>query len=170
MKIGPMYLSYIGMVFLPMDIFNKCGAHVHIKINFKETCNTKNVTFHGYFHCVKFHFDRSKGKKIHFWGVFLPGFTHLRFMRINIFPQLGLLDCCHLSSMLKKILLQLVCRKTLFCLDYLAKLRGRYCLDWHIQPIAWTLAVIYPPTPGGEMVGLVALAVIKMSKMDVHVC
>ena len=21
----------------------------------QDTCNTKNVTFHGYFHCVKFH-------------------------------------------------------------------------------------------------------------------
>ena len=33
-----------------------------IKLIFKETCNTNIFTFHGYFHCVKFDFDRSKGK------------------------------------------------------------------------------------------------------------
>src|SRR4029434_5552979 len=33
-----------------------------IKLIFKETCNTNIFTFHGYFHCVKFHFDTSKGK------------------------------------------------------------------------------------------------------------
>ena len=112
------------------DIFNKCGAHVHIQINFKdtsntkkvtfhvyfyyvkfycgrskgekkpiwvyfghirlvytqlicilkfifkETCNTKNATLHGYFHCVKFYFDRSKGKKLHFWGIVAWHYQH----------------------------------------------------------------------------------------------
>ena len=43
---------------------------------FKETCDTENVTFHGYFYCVKSNFDRSKGNK------FLGLMTHLRFMRI----------------------------------------------------------------------------------------
>ena len=33
------------------------------KLIFKETCNTKNVTFHVNFHSGKFHCDRSKGKK-----------------------------------------------------------------------------------------------------------
>src|SRR4029434_2930323 len=36
------------------------------KLISKETCNTKKVTFHVYFYYVKFHFDRSKGKKLHF--------------------------------------------------------------------------------------------------------
>ena len=55
------------------------------KLISKETCNTKKVTFHGYFHCVKFYFDRSKGEKLHFGGVLLPGIisTHLGWIRIK---------------------------------------------------------------------------------------
>src|SRR4029434_3255142 len=51
----------------------------------RETCNTKKRTFHVYFYYVKFYCGRSKGKKLHFLGVFLPCIisTHLRLMRIK---------------------------------------------------------------------------------------
>ena len=71
-----MYFGHIRLVY---------SSFAYYITFFKETCNTKKITFHGYFHCVKFHFDRSKGKKIHFWGVLLPGVisTHFRLMRIK---------------------------------------------------------------------------------------